>query len=400
MLPVSEKVERGEESQTLAFAAKARQMKESGIDVVSLTAGEPDFPTPRHVKDAAIRAIEENFTHYTANQGIPELLLAISRKFERDNDLRFGPQEILVSTGAKQSIFNALQAICNPGDEVIVLSPYWVSYPEMVRLVDAIPVIVPTTFAGGFKPQASDVQKALSRKTKAIILNSPCNPTGAVYSRDHIAPLVPLIKESGIYVLSDEIYENIRFEGRIHTSIGSFDDIRSQVITINGVSKAYAMTGWRIGYMGGPRHVIQAAAKVQSQVTSNAASISQKAALAALEGDTSDVEAMAMEFKRRRDFVHESLSNVPALQVFLPEGAFYFFLGVGSFYGGSLADSEMLTNYLLEQWHVALVPGGAFGADDCIRLSYACSMPELAKGMDRIKKGLEEIASRVTRSSS
>ncbi len=397
MLTVSRKLQQVEESQTLALSAKARKMKESGIDVVSLTAGEPDFPTPRHVKEAAIKAIEGDFTHYTANQGIAELLKAIVKKFAQENDLHFEPSQILVSTGAKNSIFNALQAICNKGDEVVMFSPYWVSYPEMVKIADATPVIVPTTVENGFKPDMRRLRQVINQNTKALILNSPGNPTGAVYTASEIEDIARMVRDAGIYVISDEIYEKVIYDGNRHVSIGALKTVRDQVITVNGVSKAFAMTGWRIGYMGGPAPVMELAARIQSQATSNATSISQKATVAALNGSQDDVAMMVKEFVRRRDHVVESLSSIQGVAVSSPGGAFYVFFGLKNFYGrrykGELIkNSADMARYLLEHHHVAMVPGIAFGADDCMRMSFACSMADLDKGLGRIRSGLEQLA--------
>jgi len=393
MLTVSRKLRQVEESQTLALAAKAKRLIESGVDVVSLTAGEPDFATPRHVKEAAIKAIEADFTHYTANQGINELIQAIIRKFSSENDLHFEPDQVLVSTGAKQSIFNALQAICNTGDEVVLLSPYWVSYPEMVKLADAKPVVVPLPIENGFRPDVRKLRQAISPKTKAIIVNSPGNPTGVVYTQSEIEDIAQIVKQTGIYVISDEIYEKVIYDGHRHFSIGAIKSIRDQVITVNGVSKAYAMTGWRIGYMGGPREVIELAGRLQSQVTSNATSISQKATVAALAGSQRDIDTMVAEFKRRRDFVIDALSSIRDVRVTIPGGAFYVFFGVKTLYGRkhgthAIKNSVDMAQYLLEYHRVALVPGFAFGADECVRMSYACSMGALEKGLKRIKEGL------------
>jgi aspartate aminotransferase len=396
MLTLSRKVREVEESQTLALTARAKRMKDAGIDVVSLTAGEPDFPTPRHVKEAAIKAIEADFTHYTANQGIADLIGAIIRKFSTENDLHFEPNQVLVSSGAKQSIFNALQAICNKGDEVVILSPYWVSYPEMVKLVDAVPVIVQTKIEDRFKPDLRELRRAIHPRTKAIILNSPSNPSGVVYKRSELEDIAGIVRETGIYVITDEIYEKVIYDGNRHFSIGSVKNIRDHVVTVNGVSKAFAMTGWRIGYMGGPPAVLEAAAKIQSQVTSNANSLAQKAAVAALSGSVREVEKMVTEFKRRRDFVHESLSSIRDVQTTLPDGAFYVFFSVEKFYGRKrngqlIKNSSDMGEYLLEHHNVALIPGIAFGANNCMRVSYACSMSELEKGMQRIKQGLESL---------
>jgi aspartate aminotransferase len=393
---LSLKVQRIEESSTLAFTQLARQMQQSGVDVANLTAGEPDFPTPAHVKMAAVRAIEENFTHYTANKGIPELLSCIAKKFERDNSLRFGPSQILVSCGAKHSIYNALQAICNSGDEVVIAAPYWVTYPEIVKLVDARPVIVPTSRESNFKLSASQLKKAVNAKTKALIFNSPGNPTGNAYTQGEIEELADVVKESGIFVISDEIYEKVIYDGVRHFSIGSIKQIADQVITVNGVSKAYAMTGWRIGYLGAAGPVVEAAAKVQSQVTSNASSISQRAAAAALEAPGDDVEAMVKEFARRRDFAYRELSRIPGIECYEPKGAFYLFPSMKAFIGkrvnGSLIKDEAdLAHFLLREEHVAVVPGGAFGAKSHLRLSYACSMKELADGLDRIAAGCKKL---------
>ncbi|MFN0158381.1 MAG: pyridoxal phosphate-dependent aminotransferase [Bacteroidota bacterium] len=393
MHALSRKIQSIEESQTLALTAKARRLKEAGVDVISLTAGEPDFPTPRHVKEAAIKAIEADFTHYTANQGTPDLIQAIVKKFATENKIHFEPGQILVSSGAKQSIFNALQAICNKGDEVIVISPYWVSYPEMVKLVDAVPVIVRTSIETRFKPDLRAIRRVINQKTKAIIINSPGNPTGAVYSQSEFEDLARIVKETGIYVISDEIYEKVMYDERRHFSIGSGKGMHDHVITVNGVSKAYAMTGWRIGYMGGPLPIIEAAAKVQSQVTSNANSIAQKATIAALNGPTADIDKMVEQFGLRRDCAMTALRSIPGVVAEQPEGAFYIFFQVKNFYGRKfkqqlIKNSADMSQYLLDNFHVATVPGYAFGDDTCVRISYACSLSEIEKGTKRIKEGL------------
>lgn len=396
MKPLSIKVRSVEESATLALTTRAAQMKRAGIDVVSLTAGEPDFPTPPHVKMAAIQAIEENFTHYTPNQGTPELITAIIKKFEEDNNLHFEPSQILVSCGAKHSIFNALQALCNPGDEVVIASPYWVSYPEMVKLVGAKPAVVETTQDSGFKIQPTQLRRVINQKTKAFIFNSPANPTGAVYSQGEIEELADVIAETGIYVIADEIYEKVVYDGVKHFSIGSIKEISEQVITVNGVSKAYAMTGWRIGYLGAAKQITEAAAKVQSQVTSNATSIAQRAAVAALAAAQNDVLEMVKEFQRRRDFIVEQLSKIPGIELNIPKGAFYLFPSVKALIGRRvngkiIKDDAQLGEFLLDEEHLAVVPGIAFGAKNFLRLSYACSMKELQKAVERLKEGLKKL---------
>jgi aspartate aminotransferase len=392
---LSTKVRNIEESQTLLLTQKARLMQEAGVDVVCLTAGEPDFPTPAHIKEAALRAIEADFTHYTANQGTAELIGAVVDKFSSDNDLHFSPGQILVSAGAKQSIFNALSAILNPGDEVVIPAPYWVSYPAIVRLADGIPVIAPFPAASGFRPDIRALRRFIGPKTRVLILNTPCNPTGIVLSRSEVEEIAAIVRETNITVISDEIYEKMVFDGRKHVSIGSLKGIRDQVVTVNGVSKAYAMTGWRIGYMGGPEEIIRAAAKVQGQVTNNANSIAQKATVAALRGPQGPIDAMREEFQLRRDYVLRRLSAWGGGDVRNPEGAMFFFLSVERFFGmkarGNLIrNAPDLAEHLIEHHHVALVPGDAFGAPTHIRLSFAASMADLEKGVDRLLRGLQD----------
>lgn len=397
MKSLSLKIQQLEESQTLAFTARARSMREAGMDVVSLTAGEPDFPTPPHVKMAAIQAIDENFSHYTAVEGIAPLVDAIRKKFEKDNGLKYEPSQILVSCGAKHSIYNAVQAVCNPGDEVVIAAPYWVSYPSIVRLADARPVIVHAAHEENFKLTAVQLRKAINAKTKLFIFNSPNNPTGVVYTQGEIEELADVIEETGIYVISDEIYEKVLYDGVKHFSIGSIKEIRDQVITVNGMSKAFAMTGWRIGYLGAAERITQAAVKVQGQVTSNATSISQRAALAALLGPMNDVHEMTAEFQRRRDFVVQQLGKIQGLEFVVPKGAFYLFPSVKNFIGkrveGKLIRDDMeLCHFFLEQEELALVPGGAFGGKNYVRLSYASSMKELEKAVKRLQSGFKKLA--------
>ncbi len=396
MKSLSVKVRHIEESQTLALAARAKSLKAAGVDVVDLTTGEPDFPTPAHIKEAAIRAIRENFTRYTPNQGIPDLLKAITGKFEGENNLNFTPAEILVSCGAKHSIFNAMQALCNPADEVVIPAPYWLSYPEMVKLVDARSVIIRTTIGNNFKITPQQLRKAINDRTKLLIFNSPSNPTGSVYSQGEIEELAEVIRQTGIYVISDEIYEKVIYDGKKHFSIGSIKAIRDQVITVNGVSKAFAMTGWRIGYLGARKEIVEAASKVQSQTTSNANSIAQRAALEALTGSNEEVIAMVGEFELRRNFVLDQLKQSSGVQTYKPHGSFLVLPClenlVGRLHDGKvLKDDVAIAQYLLEEKNVAVVPGHVFGAPNHIRLSYACSMEELKKGMDRMREAFREL---------
>lgn len=400
MLPLSKKVAALEESQTQAFAARARKMRAEGIDVVSLTAGEPDFPTPQLIKDAAIRAINEDFTKYTSNQGIPELLHAITHKFQNDNGIHYETSEILVSCGAKHSVYNALQALCDKGDEVIVPAPYWVSYPEMVKLVDATPVIVQTSDKNHFKMTAAQLRRAITKKTKALILCSPSNPTGAVYTPEEIYQLAEVVARTGIYVISDEIYEKIIYDGYQHVSIASFEPVRDQVVTVNGVSKVFSMTGWRIGYMGARKDIVQAAEKIQSQMTSNAPSISQKAALAALTNDLSaEVLGMVREFDRRRKYLLGEMDKIKGLKYIYPRGSFTLFVNIKPFLKAKVNSHALLTSddivyYFLNEHNVAMVPGSSFGAPHWMRLSYACSMEDLQKAVRRLNNGFAELASR------
>jgi aspartate aminotransferase len=396
MLPLSKKVASVQKSTTLLLTAIARQMRAEGVDVVSLTAGEPDFPTPDDVKKAAVRAIDENFTKYTANEGILELRKAIADKFRRDNNLQLEPSQILVSCGAKHSIYNALQAICDTGDEVIILSPYWVSFPDMVKLVGGVPKILYPKEGSGGKISPGQILQAISNQTKALIFNSPCNPSGVVYSQEEIMAIGEVVLRTGIYVIADEIYEKVIYDNAKHFSIGSIDGIRDQVITVNGVSKAYSMTGWRIGYLGANKEIAAAAEKVQSQVTSNPSSISQRAALAALTSDGQSTEAMVCEFKKRRDYICEELRTIEGFDCPIPHGAFYVFPNIQALLGRSvngkkLETADDLCEYFLKSCRVAMVPGTAFGSTNHIRLSYACSMEDLEKAVERLRKGVEEL---------
>lgn len=393
---LSSKVQGINESQTIAITSLAKKLISNGIDVISLNAGEPDFPTPENVKNAAINAIQNNFTKYTQNEGIPELREAVAEKFRRDNNLDVHLDNILISSGGKQSIYNAILSICNPGDEVIVIAPYYVSYPEMVRLANAEPVIFQTNEEDDFHIDFAKFGQLFSKRTKAIIINSPSNPTGTVYEEDEMTKLAELALKHNVYVISDEIYEKIIFDGKKHYSIGSIKEVARQVITINGVSKAYAMTGWRIGFMAANEEIIKLSSKIQSQVTSNPSSISQVAALEAITGSQDQVDIMRQEYERRRDYTCERLLKINGITMSKPHGAFYAFPSVKRFFGRSYKGNEIrnsldISKFLLDEARVAVVPGTAFGSNDHIRISFASSADDLDKGLTRITKALDSL---------
>ncbi|MFC1657780.1 pyridoxal phosphate-dependent aminotransferase [Candidatus Omnitrophota bacterium] len=379
-------------SATLAITAKAKAMKAEGIDVVGFGAGEPDFDTPEHIKQAAKRALDEGFTKYTPSSGIKELKGAIREKFKSDNSLEYKPEEILVSCGAKHSLFNAILALCDEASEVILPSPYWVSYPEMVRAAGAKLVVLETGQDNNFKITPKQLNKALTPKTKLLILNSPSNPTGCVYTREELEVLAKVLEENNVFCLSDEIYEKIIYDNQQHVSIASLGEkIKDLTIVVNGVSKTYAMTGWRIGYAAGPTGVIQAMANLQSHSTSNPSSISQKAAIAALCGPQAEVKNMVGEFRKRRDCITERLNSINGFSCLKPQGAFYVFADISRILGRdyknqAIRDSFTFADILLSQARVAVVPGGAFGADAYLRFSYATSMDNITEGTNRIAK--------------
>ncbi len=382
------------EPQTIAMAKLGRELSAQGFDVISLSLGEPDFTTPQHIKDAAKDAIENNFSYYTPVAGIPELREAIVKKFKRDNNLHFTPEQILVSTGAKHCIMNAMMALVNSGDEVIIPTPYWVSYSEMAKLIEGVPVFIHATIEQQYKINAQQLEAAISPKSKMFIFSSPCNPTGSVYSKEELAALVSVFeKHPNIYIISDEIYEFINFVGT-HESIGCFDSIKDRVITINGLSKGYAMTGWRLGYMAAHPSITKACEKIQSQFTSATSSITQKAAVAALNGDMKPSEEMVKAFKRRRDLILNEVKQIPNWVCNNPEGAFYLFPDVSYYFGKSFNGKTIntatdLCMYLLHNAHVSMVTGEAFGAPKCIRISYATSDDKIVEAMHRIKKALD-----------
>ncbi len=384
-------------SPTLATAAKAKAMKAQGIDVVDFGVGEPDFDTPDNVKQAGIRAIEAGFTKYTPAGGTDELKDAVIEKFRKDNGLQYERPQVLISCGAKHSLYNIAEALFDPGDEVIIPAPYWVSYPDQVILNDAVPVIVETTEQQGFTLSAEALEKAVTNKTKAIVLNSPSNPTGLAYDRKTLETIAAVAVRHKIYVISDEIYEKLLYDGFRHYSIASLgNEIKELTIVVNGVSKSHAMTGWRIGYAAGPKDVIAAMANIQSQSTSNPASISQKAAVEALRGPQAFIGVMNAEFDKRRRYMVERLNKMNGLSCLMPVGAFYAFPRISSLFGKTvngktISNSSDLAAYLLEDAKVALVSGDAFGADAYIRLSYATSMENIIKGMDRIEQAVSRL---------
>ena len=372
-----------DESVTLEITSKAKKMAKEGIDVVSFAAGEPDFDTPRHIKDAAIKAINEGFTKYTPSSGMPELREAIAKKFQADNGIDYTPAQIVVSNGAKHSLNNIFQAVCDAGDEVIIPAPYWLSYPAMASMAEAKPVFVETTASNGFKVTGEDLEAKITGKTKCMVLNSPSNPTGGIYDIDDLRIIAKLAVKHNFFVISDEIYEKLIYDGRKHHSIASLGkDIYDRTITVNGVSKSYSMTGWRIGYAAGPADVMKAIGNLQSHAASNPSSISQKAALAALAGDQSFIEDMRKEYEKRRDYMVSRVSAMKNVSCFKPGGAFYLFCDVSK----TGKDSIQTANALLDQAKVAVIPGGPFGAPGYIRLSFATGMEAIRKGMDRMEE--------------
>lgn len=382
----------------MKVAAEAKELMMRGENIIDLTVGEPDFPTPQNIKEAAIRAINNNFTKYTNNVGILELRHAIANKLEADNGLSYSPNEIIVSAGAKQSIYNAIQALVCVDDEVIISSPYYVSYPEMVTLAHGKSVIIPTTEKSAFKISPEQLKNAVTEKTKLLILCNPCNPTGTAYTKEELEQLVNVIEGTRIFILSDEIYEKVIYDNFNFFSVAALSEkIKSKTVTINGHSKTYSMTGWRLGYAAGPQEVINAMSKYQSHSTGNSSSISQAAALEALTGQQETVAAARTEFEKRRNFLHDALTSINGLTCYKPEGAFYLFPNVSAFFHKSsdvlkIENSFDLSMYLLYKAKVATVPGSAFGAEGYIRISYSTSMENLVEGAERIKNALNRLS--------
>ncbi len=397
---LSERIHRLAESETLAMTRRSRELKEQGFDVINLSIGQPDFNTPDYIKDAAKEALDRNFTFYPPVSGYPDLRKAICDKLKRDNGLDYLPEQVVVSTGAKQALANTMLSLVNPGDEVIVPAPYWVSYREIVKLAEGTSVVINAGVETDFKVTPEQLERAITPKTKVFIYSSPCNPTGSVYSREELEALARVFeKHPDIFIISDEIYELINFKGK-HESIAQFPSMKERVIIINGVSKGFAMTGWRLGYCVAPAIIAKACDKIQGQFTSGASSISQKAALAALQTnpmESEELKKMIATFKSRRDLFLGLLNEIPGFETNVPDGAFYIFPKVTYYFGKSvggvtIANSTDLCNYLLDYAHVALVPGEAFGDPECIRLSYATSDAELKEAARRIREALARLA--------
>jgi aspartate aminotransferase len=390
---LSDRINNLSTSQTLAMAALARELKAQGKDIISLSLGEPDFNTPDFIKEAAKKAIDENYSTYTPVDGYGELKDAICRKFKRDNNLDYKPANIVVSTGAKQSLYNVAQVMLNDGDEVILPAPYWVSYYEIIKLSGGVPVEVPTSVESDFKMTAAELEKAITPKTKMMWFSSPCNPSGSVYNREELTAIGKVLeKYPNIYIVSDEIYEHINFSGTF-CSIGTIPGLFDRTITVNGVAKAFAMTGWRIGYIGAPEFIAKACTKMQGQVTSGANSIAQRATITAVDADPSVLNEMVAAFKNRRNLVVELAKEIPGFKINVPDGAFYLFPDVSAYFGKTLrgkliANADDFSMYLLSEANVATVTGDAFGNPNCIRLSYATSEELLTEAFKRIKEAL------------
>ena len=384
------------ESATIKMAQLTRELKSQGRDIIDLSLGEPDFETPEHIKAAAKKAIDDGFTHYTPVAGYLDVRKAIAEKFMRENGLLYTPEQIVISTGAKQSIINAVLCLVNPGDEVILPTPFWVSYSAMVKLAEGTIVEIPTSIESDFKITPEQLEKAITPKTKLIMFSSPCNPTGTVYTKDELKALAEVVaRHENVYIISDEIYEHINFTGQ-HASMAQFDFIYDRVVTVNGLSKAYAMTGWRLGYIGAPLWIAKAFDKIQGQYTSATCSITQRAAIAALEGDVETTLTMKAAFLRRRDLVFQMMQNIKGLKFNNPQGAFYFFPDVSNYFGktyngNTINNADDMAMYLLNEGNLSVVTGSAFGDQNCIRFSYATSDDKLVEAMKRLKIALEKL---------
>jgi aspartate aminotransferase len=398
MNKLSKRINNLSESATLAMSRLSRELKEQGKDVISLSLGEPDFNTPDFIKNSAVQAINDNFSHYTPVPGILELRKSICKKFYRDNNLEFNENQIVVSTGAKQSIANVCLSLLDKGDEVILLAPYWVSYFEIVKLCGAKPIVVESKIENNFKSSVKEIEKKISNKTKLLIFSSPCNPSGSVYSKKELVLMADMLKKyDNLFVISDEIYEHINFTNE-HYSFGLIDSMKDRTITVNGVSKGFAMTGWRVGYIGAPEFIASACNKIQGQITSATCSIAQKATQAAVLSKPEDsTNYMKIEFKKRRDLIVNQLSQIEGIKCNVPDGAFYVFPDISYFFdkkdenNSVIKNSNDLSMYLLNDAHVATVAGAAFGTNECIRISYATSTKNITEATQRIKKSLEKL---------
>jgi aspartate aminotransferase len=396
MAHLSDRVNLISESQTIAMARKSRELKAKGVDIISLSLGEPDFSTPEIIKQAAIQAINDNFSYYTHVSGYLELREAIARKFKRDNGLEYTADEIVVSTGAKQSIANAVLCLINPGDEVLIPSPFWVSYLEILKLAGGVPILIDTEIDNDFKVTAAQLEKHITSKTRMMIFSTPCNPTGSVYNKKELREIADVVKKyDELYIISDEIYEHINFVGG-HESMAQFEDIKDRVITINGVSKGFAMTGWRGGIMAAPKWIAQACDKMQGQFTSATCSITQKAMHAAMDLPSESTSYMRDAFLKRRNLVLDLMKEIPGFKTNIPQGAFYVYPEVSALFGKSyngyiINNATDLSLYLLDEAHVALVPGAAFGDDKYIRFSYATSEDKLTEALKRMKVAVEKL---------
>ncbi|MEE8152720.1 MAG: pyridoxal phosphate-dependent aminotransferase [candidate division NC10 bacterium] len=397
-MPLSRRVRSISPSSTLAITAMAKRMQAEGIDVISFAGGEPEFDTPEHVKAAGIRAVRDGFTKYTAPAGIEELRDAVVAKLKRDNGLEYTQDEVVTCSGSKQALYNLAMVFFDKRDEVIIPAPYWVSYPEQVRLADATPVFAPTREEEGFRLKRGDLERVLTRRTKAVILNSPCNPTGAVIELDELKAIAELAVEKDFYLVSDEAYEALTYDGVKHVSIASLgEEVKARTFVVGSTSKTYAMTGWRLGYAAGPKEIIKAMIDLQSHSTSAPASPSQKAAVAALLGPRETVESMRREFEKRRRYLLERLHGIPGVRCVPPEGAFYTFPNVSAFYGKKVArgrkisSSTDLTAYLIQEARVTVVPGADFGSDKHVRISYCLGMEQIRDGLERMAKALEQL---------
>lgn len=393
---LSRRIQRMEESATIKMAQQARDLAAKGFDVIDLSLGEPDFDTPQHIKDAAKKALDEGFTKYTPVPGLVELRQAIQMKFKRDNNLDFDISQIVVSNGAKQSIANVIMSLIDEGDEVVILSPYWVSYAELVKLADGIPVLVHADIEEDYKVSAAQVEAAITDRTKILLFSSPCNPTGSVYNYNELKAIADVIaKHEQITIISDEIYEYINF-GEKHVSIGAFENVKDRTVTVNGFSKGFSMTGWRLGYIGAPKWIAAACNKMQGQITSGATAFGQKAAAYALQSDMTPTHEMREAFLRRRDLVLDLVSKIPGFKVNKPQGAFYVFPDISDFFGKSdgntvVRNADDFAEYILNTAHVAIVTGSAFGADNCVRFSYATSEERLRKAIERIDEAAAKL---------